>query len=325
MRGLGASQQEREELEARRQRFERERRVTLAATGALALVFAALVRPARAAGPAEAPELAAFDGDPYRTMSWPDMRRDYLGGQRAVFDDRVRVEGPAFAVDPMTVPVTVSVDGLTDVRRVIVLVDRNPIRKVLEYEPLLATPTVSFRFKLEQASPVRAAVQTGDGLWHVGGALVDSAGGGCTVPGATRKDGSWAKTLGQVRGRVFDAPSTLFGDGGPLLASTVPAAGAAPAPRGSTPVAGLNATGARLRLHLMHPMDTGLVGGIPAFYLSRLEVRDALDRELLRLQTYEPVSENPVFSFDFRERPPGPLRVRGRDNNGNRIDATVAS
>ncbi len=73
----------------------------------------------------------------------------------------------------------------------------------------------------------------------------------------------------------------------------------------------------------MHPMDTGLVGGIPAFDVSKLSVRDAADRELLRIQTFEPVSENPVFSFDFAKPPAGPLRIVGVDNNGNRIDARL--
>ena len=52
-------------------------------------------------------------------------------------------------------------------------------------------------------------------------------------------------------------------------------------------------------------------------------MRDSGDRELLRLQTYEPVSENPVFSFDFPSKPAGTLRIVGTDNNGNRIDARL--
>ena len=80
---------------------------------------------------------------------------------------------------------------------------------------------------------------------------------------------------------------------------------------------------ARLRVRIMHPMDTGLVGGIPAFFVSKLAVRDAADRELLRIQTFEPVSENPVFSFEFGAAPAGPLRIVGVDNNGNRIDSRV--
>jgi sulfur-oxidizing protein SoxY len=81
--------------------------------------------------------------------------------------------------------------------------------------------------------------------------------------------------------------------------------------------------GARLRLKVMHPMDTGLVGGIPAFYVNRLSVRDAQDRELARLHAFEPVSENPVFSFDFASPPAGGVRVVGTDNNGNRINTRL--
>ena len=238
-----------------------------------------------------------FDGDPFKSFQWPELKKEFLPARaRVVFDPRVKVLGPAFAEDPMNVPITVSAD-LADVKRLIVLVDRNPIRKVLELQPLAAQAAVSFRFKLEQASPVRALAQTADGVWHVGGTWVDSSGGGCTVAGGSRADGSWAQTLGQVSGKVY--------------ASGVPGADK---PGDSA---------ARLRVRIMHPMDTGLVGGIPAFYVSKLSVRDANERELLRIQTFEPVSENPVFSFDFAQAPPGPLRIIGVDNNGNRIDSRV--
>lgn len=247
------------------------------------------------------PALAAPDptgGDPFKSMQWPELKKLYVGSQaRTVFDDRVQVQGPGFAEDPMNVPITVRA-RLPGVQRILVVVDRNPIRKVLELQPMAAQPAVGFRFKLEQASPVRALAQTADGVWHVGGTLVDSAGGGCTVPGGSRADGSWSQTLGQVSGRLFTAQS-------------------------SPGAAGAGEAAARLRVRIMHPMDTGLVNGIPAFYMSRLSVRDARDRELLRLQTFEPVSENPVFSFDFAEPPPGPLRIVGTDNNGNRINSPL--
>jgi sulfur-oxidizing protein SoxY len=235
----------------------------------------------------------ATGGDPFRSLQWPDLQREFFGNARVVFDERVQVHGPAFAEDPMNVPVSVSALGLPGIETLIVFVDRNPIRKVLEYQPLAALASVGFRFKLEQASPVRAAAKTRDGVWHVGGTWVDSSGGGCTAAGATRKDGSWSQTLGQVSGKLF--PSS------PLL----------------------EASASRLRVRVMHPMDTGLVGGIPAFYVNKLSLRDAQDRELLRLATFEPVSENPVFSFDFPGRVAGGLRLVGTDNNGNRIDSRI--
>jgi sulfur-oxidizing protein SoxY len=237
------------------------------------------------------------EGDPLKTHIWPDIRKEFLGAKaKVVFDDKVEVQGPAFAEDPMNVPITFKVKGLPGVSRVVVIVDRNPIRKVLELQPIVDTlPTLSFRFKLEQASAVRVAALDKDGLWHVGHTLVDSSGGGCTVSGQTRNDGTWAKTLGQSSGKVY-ASSQAKGD-----------------------------AAARLRLKVMHPMDTGLVAGVPAFYVSRLSVRDGAHRELARLLTYEPVSENPVFSFDFSKPPKGPLSITGVDNNGNKVSLQVAA
>jgi sulfur-oxidizing protein SoxY len=259
---------------------------------AWALALAAAVGNA-VAGEAEPGE---FGGDPMQSFLWPDLRREFLGDASVVrFDETVRVRGPGHAEDPMNVPITVQIGATSGIDRVLVLVDRNPIRRVLEFWPLsTGSPLValSFRFKLEQSSPVRALAHTADGVWHVTGTWVESAGGGCTVPGATRADGSWPLTLGQVSARLFTA---------------VPGSDGA----------------ARLRMRVMHPMDTGLVSGIPAFFVSRLALRDASGNDLLRLQTYEPVSENPVFSFDFGTLPTGPLRIVGSDNNGNRIDSQV--
>jgi sulfur-oxidizing protein SoxY len=222
------------------------------------------------------------------------MRRTYLDASPVSFDERVQVQGPPFAEDPMNVPISVRVaPELGAVDRIVVMVDRNPIREVLEYQPRGehgALPALSFRFKLEQGSPVRAAVKLRSGRWVVGGTWVDSTGGGCTAPGATRKDGSWPQTLGRVTGRLFERSE------GP---------------------------NARLRLQVMHPMDTGLVAGVPAFFMSRLSVQDGGGRELALLKAYPPVSENPVFSFDFAEPPQGGVRVVGVDNNGNRIGSTV--
>jgi sulfur-oxidizing protein SoxY len=229
-----------------------------------------------------------YEGDPHKSLAWPEIKRDFLQGGKVVFDDRVVVQGPGFAEDPMNVPIAVNAKALGEVERIVVVVDRNPIRKVLEYQPVAALASMSFRFKLEQGSPVRAAARTKDGVWHVGSTWVDSSGGGCTVSGASRKDGSWTQTLGHGSAKVYP----------------------------SSPVAD---NAARLRLRVMHPMDTGLVGGVPAFFVNRLAVRDAQGKELARLLTYEPVSENPVFSFDFATPPPGPVAVVGTDNNGNRF------
>lgn len=231
-------------------------------------------------------------GDPLGSMQWPDMKGQFFeAGAKTVFDSRIKVTVPLFAEDAMNVPVSFDASAIGKVKKIVVLVDRNPIRKVLEFIPEKAKPALNFRFKLEQASPIRVAALTEDGVWHVGYAFIEAAGGGCTVPGATRADGSWPETLNKVAGKMFDA-NQLRDD-------------------------------ARLRVQVSHPMDTGLVAGVPAFYIEEMVLQDQGKQVLARLYPFEPVSENPLFSFDFDKKPVGPISLVGRDNNGNRINAKV--
>lgn len=235
-------------------------------------------------------------GDPLGSMQYPSLRDQTIGKAQARFTGQVIVQGPAFADDAMNVPLLVDARGLLavggGVKRIRVSVDRNPVRQVLDYEPLRAFPMLAFRIRMEQASPVRAFVQTQDGQWHVGSAWVQAAGGGCTVPGLTRADGSWSRTLGQVQARFFN--NLIEGS-------------------------------RRLRLRVMHPMDTGLVAGIPAFYIEQLELQDAGGQAWWRLALHEPVSENPLITFELPVQSPPGFRLVGRDNNGNRIDAEVVA
>ncbi len=235
-------------------------------------------------------------GDPLGSMQYPSLREQTIGKVPAHFTDAVLVKGPAFADDAMNVPLLVDARGLSDVgggvARIRVAVDRNPVRQVLDFEPLRALPMLAFRIRMEQASPVRAFVQTKDGQWHVGSAWVQAAGGGCTVPGLTRADGSWSKTLGQVQARFFN--NVVEGS-------------------------------RRLRLRVMHPMDTGLVAGIPAFFIEQLELQDAGGQAWWRIALHEPVSENPLITFELPTASPSAFRLVGRDNNGNRIDAEVVA
>lgn len=255
----------------------------------LALAWLGLASPTAPAAAATDAVLAR--SDPLQSPQWAWIHKELLENGPVVFDSRVKVTAPAFAEDPMRVPIAFDASALGEVERIVVAVDRNPIRPVLAFEPLRVRPSLSFRFKLEQASPVRVAARTRDGTWHVGSAWVDAGGGGCTVPGATRRDGSWSRTLNRVEARAFP---------------------------------GLGDAGARVRLRVMHPMDTGLVAGIPAFHLETLVLADAARQPLLRLTLHEPVAENPIFSFDLREAVVPGMTVAGHDNNGNRIAARVS-
>lgn len=248
-------------------------------------------------GLAALPAWAADDptgGDPLGSMQWPDLRKQYLGDAQPRFTDKVIVRAPAFADDALNVPLQVDARALQaqdgGIARMIVVADRNPIREVLAFEPLRALPVLAFRIRLEQASPIRCLVQARGGQWHVGGVMVQAAGGGCTVPGVTRADGSWSQTLNRVQARFFT---------------------------------NIEGASRRLRLQVMHPMDTGLVAGIPAFHIEHLELRDAGGEPWWRLELHEPVSENPLITLEMPAQGPREFHLVGQDNNGNRIDAQV--
>lgn len=226
--------------------------------------------------------------DPMSTGMWDYHQMEILGDPVDIrFDERVVVSAPASAEDSFNVPVLVDATAIPDVRRIVLLVDYGPIPKILTYWPGNAEAKLAFRFKIDQATPVRAAVETAGGAWHVGFTEIDAAGGGCTAPAVGYAADDWEEHLGEVYGQLW--PDT-----------------------------------GRLRMIVDHPMDTGLADGIPVFIIEDLQV-DAMDgTQLARLELYEPVNEDPAFTLYFPDNQlDGEVRVHGRDNNGNEIDAVL--
>ncbi|PWV60628.1 quinoprotein dehydrogenase-associated SoxYZ-like carrier [Plasticicumulans acidivorans] len=245
---------------------------------AVALVCALAV-PAAFAGEAVPP-------DPLDSVQWPAMVHKFFRDQRVVFDDAVQVIVPPAAEDSMNVPVSARVHGLPDVQEIIAFIDFNPIPGVLSLRPLQALPYIGFRVRVQQSTPIRVAARTADGVWHVGGAWVDAAGGGCTLPSA-------------VASRVRDE------DIGKVAARRWPLADG----------------GQRLKLRIAHPNDTGLISGTPAFFVEELHVRDAGGRELASLALHEPIAESPLLTLEFPVA--GALAISGRDNSATLIEARV--
>ncbi len=246
-----------------------------------AVALAALMSPADAAALQES-------GDPLASARWADMQKAFLADSPVLFDPRVKVVAPSVAENPLQVPVTVDARALPEVREVIVFADFNPIVEIMRFYPDGAPAYLGFRVKLQQSTPVRAAVRTADGVWHVGGTWVETVGGGCTAPSLGGGSTEWQRRLNEVSARQWT----------------------------EGPNAG------RVRLRIVHPMDTGLVAGTPAFYLEEIDFSDAAGRHLMRVQTHEPVSENPVFTLN-RGTGNGPLEASGRDNNGNTFKALI--
>lgn len=236
---------------------------------------------------AHARELPA---DPLHSPMWAFHAARIFGDAAVVFDDRVKVELPMLAEDQHRLPVTIDARALPDVRRIVLFADLNPIPVAIDYQPLAAAAVVGTRIKLDQRTPVRGAVLTGDGVWHVAGDWVDAAGGGCSAPPLSRVRGDWADHLGEMRGAAW--------------------------PEGKE---------TRLRVAIRHPMDTGLVENIPGYNIESLTVRETGGRELAMLTIYGSVSEDPAFTLIVDPQGSGPLSVVARDTSGLEFDGALAT
>lgn len=231
--------------------------------------------------------------DPLGSPVWRDIVIKTFGASAVIFDDRVKVVVPTVVENQAQVPVITDARALSDVETIVVIADLNPIRHVLSFMPAAAGAHafISFRMKIEQATPVRAAALTSDGVWHVGGVFLESAGGGCSSPAMARGDGNWYDTLGEAQGRVWRQA-----DGS-----------------------------ARLRLRVKHPMDTGLAkDNTPAFYIEKFEIKSGAGKPLATVEMFEPVSEDPTVTLELTVPPSeDKVHIDGRDNNGSIYRSTV--
>lgn len=239
--------------------------------------------------PAAAPA-RVFPADPLGSPMWQAHAQTLFGGDPVRFDPRVRIAFPAIAENQRVFPVAVDARTIPGVVRIVLMADLNPIPIAIDYRPLAADAYVATRIKLDQRTPVRAAVQLADGQWLVSGRWIDAAGGGCSAPPVSRVKGDWAQHLGEMRGEAWPA--------GPALS--------------------------RLRITFRHPMDTGLVDNIPTFHLESLAVKGGDGRTLASMEIWAAVAEDPALTLMPRAGAGEALRIEARDTNGRDYRATVA-
>jgi len=237
-----------------------------------------------------APAIAetALPADPLGSPMWEYHGARLFGADRVVFDSRVKVSLPIIAENQQVVPVTVDARALKGVQRILLFADLNPIPVAIDYRPGEAAPFVATRIKLDQRTPVRGAVQTADGTWHVSGGWIDAAGGGCSAPPISRVRGDWADHLGEMRGGAWQAGDAM-----------------------------------RIRVSFRHPMDTGLVENIPAYNIETLKINDMSGKQLAAMTIYGSVAEDPAFTLEIAGAG-RPVMVAARDTAGLEFSGKIA-
>lgn len=249
----------------------------------------ALICLALAAAPVAAAPLDGVPGDPLQSPFLPVVLQLVLPeGARIRFDDRVKISFPAIAENQRQFPVQVDARGIAGVQRIIVFADLNPIQKAVTFTPHAAEPFIALRIKLDQRTPVRAAVQIADGTWLIAGNWIDAAGGGCSAPPASRIKGDWAQHLMQLAGRMWHGPA-----------------------------------GTRVALAVRHPMDTGFVDNIASYWLETLRFT-ANGRPVADLELAASVAEDPAIMLMPRLAPGDGIEVAARDSGGVESSARIA-
>ncbi len=239
--------------------------------------------------------LSSLPKDSLNSVMWDFVATEFLlsdkSSKKIIMNNQILVHAPKVAEDQLNLPIHVDARSVKNVQKIVVIADLNPIPKVLTYEPKQAEARLSFRIKVGQATPVRAAVLDKDGGWHVGGTFVDASGGGCSQPAVAYGNDDWVKRLAEIRGKIWRTPSQKS---------------------------------AKLRFSVRHPMDTGLADGIPAFFVEKLEFKGANDKLIGNLIIHEPISENPTVTlFPILKEATTAVQIKGRDNEGNLIDVAV--
>lgn len=244
-----------------------------------------------AAPAAAAPQAVPLPPDPLESPFFATAVQLVLGEDaRLAFDDRVKVIMPGIAENQREFPVAVDARAIPGVQRIVIFADLNPIQQAIAFRPIDAEAWVATRIKLDQRTPVRAAVQVADGTWRVSGGWVDAAGGGCSAPPVSRVKGDWAQHLGEARGRVWQQG-------------------------GAT----------RLMLAFRHPMDTGFVDNIPAYHLETLTLTGEGGRLLAQIEMQASVGEDPVIALRPRARPAERIAFAARDTGGIESTGVLAA
>lgn len=237
------------------------------------------------------PSHAAPADDPLKSVMWTEMKEQFFGTALVVFDDRVKVLVPRIVENQAQVPVTADARALDGVKQLVVFADLNPIQHVATLGVSKAAPFIALRMKVEQATPVRAAALTTDGVWHVGSSFLDAAGGGCSAPAMARQDADWSETVGHAQGKLY---RELDGS-------------------------------VRARFRVRHPMDTGLArDNTPSYFIEKLDFLSDAGEQLATLELREPVSEDPTLTVLLRlPLQDAGLTILGRDNQGETYRSVI--
>ena len=234
-------------------------------------------------------EQALENLDPQNSLIWNELRLALLGeNSRVTFVEDVKVIMQDHVEEPHEVPLIVKIPKrLHAFTKFILIIENNPIQQVIEVNPYKKIEALGMNVRLEDDSPVRAAVLDKEGIWHIGSKMVFvSSPGGCSSPSC-------------------DPTVELCEQGeiGKIAVKQYIREGQAE----------------RIKLKITHPMETGFVVGvdgeiIPEYYVNKIHVDDN-NGPIADIATYAALSSDPVILLDLPEKGQS-IRVHVKDSQG---------
>lgn len=226
----------------------------------------------------------SYAKDPLNSPVWDETIIQMIGESKFIFDDtNIKINVPAFADNPLQVPIFIDASKIENAKRMLVFADLNAIVKIADYDLKDMKAILSLNIKIAQGTPLRAVVLDENNLWHVGSTTINSFGGGCSVPSTASSQENYEDLLGKTKSRVWKNKDTY-----------------------------------RLKWSIFHPMETGLFAGNPSFYIS--DVNIMFNKKLIgKISLYSSVSENPRIILETKAGN-GSYELLIKDSDGNEFD-----
>jgi len=237
----------------------------------------------------ESLDQALFNLDPQNSLIWSDLQISLLGDDSKVtFVEDVKVIMQDHVEEPHEVPLIVKLPKrLHNFTKFILIIENNPIQQVIELNPFKEIEALGMNVRLEDDSPVRAAVLDENGIWNIGSKMVFVASpGGCSSP-------SCDPTVEVcIQGEIGRIAVKQYGREGQAE---------------------------RIKLKITHPMETGFVINvdgeiIPEYYVNKIHVDD-VNGPIADISTYAALSSDPVILLDLPEKGQS-IRVHVKDSQG---------
>ena len=231
--------------------------------------------------------------DPTLSANWSQVREEYSITGKVIFDDNIKVIMQDFVEAPHEVSLVVKIpDYLRSIQEFVLLIENNPIQEAIRIYPHRPIEAVGMNVRLEDDSPVRAALKDSSGIWHVGSKMVFvKSPGGCSLPSCDPETQTCETAeLGKILISQFNREAGAW----------------------------------RVKTKITHPMDTGFVIGhdgdvVPSYYIDRINFSDE-NGTIAEMETYAALSSNPVIMLDLPTRGQN-IRINVRDIKGLQFEA----